>query len=38
MLYTPDQSSLLDTYRLLMLPLARLAVSRGVPYARLDDM
>lgn len=38
MLHTPDQSSLLDTYRLLMLPLARLAVSRGVPYARLDDM
>lgn len=38
MLHTPDQSSLLDTYRLLMLPLARLAVSRGLPYARLDDM
>ena len=38
MLHTPDQSALLDTYRLLLLPLARLAVSRGLPYARLDDM
>jgi len=38
MLQTPEQSSLLDTYRLLLAPLARLAVARGVTYARLDDL
>lgn len=38
MLQTPDQSALLDTYRLLLAPLARLAVARGLTYARLDDL
>jgi hypothetical protein len=38
MLHTPDQSALLETLRQLLQPLARLAVSRGLPYARLDEM
>lgn len=38
MLHTPDQTALLEAYQRLLMPLARLAVSRGVPFARLDEL
>lgn len=38
MLHTPDQTALLEAYQRLLLPLARLAVSRGLPCARLEEL
>lgn len=38
MMHTPDQTALLEACQRLLMPLARLAVSRGLPYARLDEL
>ena len=38
MSHTPDQAALLAAFRQLLRPLARLALSRGLPYPALDEL
>lgn len=38
MSHSPDQTALLAAFRRLLLPLASLAVSRGLPFSALDEL
>lgn len=38
MSHPPDQTALLAAFRLLLKPLARLALSRGLPYLEMDKL
>ncbi len=38
MSHTPDQSALLSSLRQLLQPMARLALSQGLPYAAVDEL